>query len=196
MKRFDRVSCAYTGGGIYVYSALFNGEVWLYGALDEYFGSFDRPYEHMVDGCYEADPDARWKRASVPYPTWGEILQSIQDNCDRYVYNDITETYHFYYNDLTKPCMEYPEDEPSSDGLIIPPSKPDENTKRMESLALIIETFEDFLDQRGIEIPNEDKDRAIADGEDPESISNIYGCDYGDLSDALEDVLRRLGMMK
>ena len=29
MKKLERVTCSYTGGGIYVYSALFNQEVWL-----------------------------------------------------------------------------------------------------------------------------------------------------------------------
>ena len=89
MKRFENVNCYYTGGGIYVYSALFNGEVWLYGGLDNYFGSYDAPIEEV-----EADLDANGfiqyekheKVPSVPYPTWNEILASL-----RYRYGDNPE---------------------------------------------------------------------------------------------------------
>ena len=69
-----------------------------------------------------------------------------------------------------------------------------DNSEQLEILCEIIETFEDFLDERGIIIENKDKDDAIASGEDPESISNIYGCDYGNLEDALRPILVRLGV--
>ena len=60
---------------------------------------------------------------------------------------------------------------------------------RLEMLCEIIEEFEDFLEEKGITIENEDKQQAIADGEDPESISTIYGGDYGRLECAIEDIL-------
>jgi hypothetical protein len=63
------------------------------------------------------------------------------------------------------------------------------NSERLETLGCIIELFEDFLDEKGIVIPNDEKD------ESPDSASNIYGTDYGTLSDRLEHLLIRLGMM-
>ncbi len=54
----------------------------------------------------------------------------------------------------------------------------------------IIEAFEDFLDEKGITVPNDDKERAIADGEDPASICNIYGTDFGDLYYTIEEILK------
>ena len=47
----------------------------------------------------------------------------------------------------------------------------------------IIEVFEDFLQEKGITIENPDK----AQSEDP---GNIYGTDYGDLYEAIADVLK------
>lgn len=68
------------------------------------------------------------------------------------------------------------------------PPKQMSNTKRLETLACIIELFEDFLEEKGIDIPNPERD------EDPCG-SLIYGTDYGNLSDDLEHLLIRLGMM-
>ena len=61
--------------------------------------------------------------------------------------------------------------------------------EKLEMLGLIIEEFEEFLEDRGITIDNEDKRQAIADGEDPESIATIYGEDYGRLESAIEHIL-------
>ena len=69
------------------------------------------------------------------------------------------------------------------------PPKRLSNSERLETLGCIIELFEDFLDEKGIVIPNDEKDQ------DPDSASNIYGTDYGNLSDDLEHLLIRLGMM-
>lgn len=49
----------------------------------------------------------------------------------------------------------------------------------------IIEVFEDFLDKRGIDVPNEDK------AQDPEGASTIYGIDFAELMDEIADVLNR-----
>ena len=69
------------------------------------------------------------------------------------------------------------------------PHQPMSNSERLETLGCIIELFEDFLDEKGIVIPNDEKEQ------DPDSASNIYGTDYGILSDRLEHLLIRLGMM-
>ena len=62
------------------------------------------------------------------------------------------------------------------------------NSERLETLGCIIELFEDFLDEKGIVIPNNEKEQS-------EGPCNIYGTDYGNLSDDLEHLLIRLGMM-
>ena len=56
------------------------------------------------------------------------------------------------------------------------------NSKRLETICDFIEVFEDFLDEKGIVIPNDEKD------ETPDA-SNIYGTDYGILSDRIEALL-------
>ena len=52
----------------------------------------------------------------------------------------------------------------------------------LEFIAQIIEVFEDFLEERGIEIPNEEK----AESDSP---APIYGSDFGELQSGIEDVL-------
>lgn len=59
-----------------------------------------------------------------------------------------------------------------------------------EFICDVIETFEDFLDAKGIELDNPEKQEAIDDGEDPESICNIYGTDYGNLASDIEASLK------
>lgn len=51
----------------------------------------------------------------------------------------------------------------------------------------IIEAFEDFLERRGINIENPEKE------EDPEGASLIYGSDFGELQDAIEYILYSAG---
>lgn len=64
------------------------------------------------------------------------------------------------------------------------------HSERLETLACIIELFEDFLDERGIDVPNDEKDQ------DPDSASTIYGTDYGELEGRLESLLIRLGLLE
>ncbi len=59
----------------------------------------------------------------------------------------------------------------------------------VEFLACLIEAFEDFLEDKGIEIENPEKAEAIAEGKDPESICNIYGTDFGNLEQTLESII-------
>lgn len=58
-----------------------------------------------------------------------------------------------------------------------------------ELVGELIEIFEDFLAERGIEIENPEKQEAIADGEDPESICILYGTDYGEIQSLVEETL-------
>lgn len=52
----------------------------------------------------------------------------------------------------------------------------------------IIEGFEDFLNNRGIDVPNEDKVQS-------EAPSTIYGSDYGELENVVMDTLDAYGVI-
>lgn len=72
---FANVQCYYTGGGIWVYSAKFNG-AWLYGSLDSYMGVYSIPGETI-----ENRHNCEYEKFAVTlkdYPTWGDILQSLK----------------------------------------------------------------------------------------------------------------------
>lgn len=67
---------------------------------------------------------------------------------------------------------------------------------RMELIGCIIDTFEDFLESKGVEIFNPEKDEAIEqDGRKPDELANIYGSDYDDLGNAIEDTLIAWGFI-
>lgn len=55
--------------------------------------------------------------------------------------------------------------------------------EKTEFLGQLIDVFEDFLDEKGIVIPNQEKN------EDPDNPANLYGTDYGNLQSALEELL-------
>ncbi|WP_027432301.1 hypothetical protein [Lachnospira multipara] len=59
--------------------------------------------------------------------------------------------------------------------------------------ASIINVFEDFLNNIGIDIPNDEKCDATMDGK--ESITNIYGKDYSDLENSIMNVLTYYGVL-
>lgn len=63
-----------------------------------------------------------------------------------------------------------------------------------ELIGQFIDLFEDFLDEKGIVIPNEERDE---DEElDAENSANIYGSDYDTLSDGIEEILTRWGIIE
>ena len=59
---------------------------------------------------------------------------------------------------------------------------------RAEFVGSIIDIFEDFLDRKGVNIPNEDK-------KDSESPAIIYGMDYGELQSAIESMMQHWGVL-
>lgn len=65
-----------------------------------------------------------------------------------------------------------------------------------ELVGQIIDTFEDFLVEKGITIENPEKQEAVNDGEDPDSICVLYGTDYGNLQSAVEDILREWNLIE
>lgn len=58
----------------------------------------------------------------------------------------------------------------------------------------LIDIFESFLDERGITIPNPERDED--EDIDPEESANIYGSDYDELADKLMDTLERWRLLK
>lgn len=58
----------------------------------------------------------------------------------------------------------------------------------------LIDIFESFLDERGIVIPNPERDED--EDLDPEESANIYGSDYDELADKLMDTLEKWGLLK
>lgn len=69
------------------------------------------------------------------------------------------------------------------------------NSDKLEFLGQIIDIFEDFLDEKGVKIDNPDRDRD-AIGDAACSDTNIYGCDYGYLSDRIESTMINWGFFK
>ena len=65
-----------------------------------------------------------------------------------------------------------------------------------EFIGQVIDTFEDFLEERCVALNNPEIDEAIADGQDPDGCAIIYGTDYGDLHDDLEDLFRNWGIIQ
>jgi len=60
--------------------------------------------------------------------------------------------------------------------------------ERLMMLGELVERFEDYLESKGIVIENLEK-------EQDECASNIYGTEYGDLTDELESVLVWWGLL-
>lgn len=56
-----------------------------------------------------------------------------------------------------------------------------------ELVGQVIDTFEDFLDKRGIIIPNKERDEN--ENLDPENSANIYGEDYDELDKEIRSTL-------
>lgn len=178
MAKLTNVSCEYTGGGIYVYTALLNDDVWFMTDFLTYdsYGCYDAPLDVveadiLPDGSINYD--GHWKDPSFPLPQWLDILKSLKDahmdfTCDE-VYKRLPANAYCRVGEKE---------------LVTDP-----HAERLETLALIIEVFEDFLESRGIDIPNDERN------EDP-CASLIYGSDYGELESNLESLLIRLGMME
>lgn len=67
--------------------------------------------------------------------------------------------------------------------------------EKTEFIGQIIDLFEDFLEERGISLNNEEKDELSAAGEDPEQTAIIYGSDYDQLQAGIEALLENWGLV-
>lgn len=61
---------------------------------------------------------------------------------------------------------------------------------RLELLGRFIDIFEDFLEEKGVGFPNSERD------EIPGNTAIIYGTDYGNLSQNIEELLISAGMLE
>lgn len=57
-----------------------------------------------------------------------------------------------------------------------------------EFIGQIIDVFEDFLEEKGIDIDNDEKD--------VDNAAIIYGSDYDYISEGIEDILQNWGIIK
>ena len=69
-----------------------------------------------------------------------------------------------------------------------PEKKEISNTERLETIGCFIDIFEDFLEDHGVDIPNEEKEQS-------EGPCIIYGTHYGELSDRIEHLLTCLNVL-
>lgn len=53
----------------------------------------------------------------------------------------------------------------------------------------LIELLEEFLDAKKITIQNPEKEQAVEDGVPQDAIANIYGTDFGQLQEGIEEIL-------
>lgn len=178
MAKLTNVSCEYTGGGIYVYTALLNDDVWFMTDFLTYdsYGCYDAPLDVveadiLPDGSINYD--GHWKDPSFPLPQWLDILKSLKDahmdfTCDE-VYKRLPANAYCRVGEKELPY--------------------DAHSERLETIGSFIDIFEDFLEEKGIDIPNDEKD-------DSDNPAIIYGTDYGYLSDRIEELLINLGMME
>lgn len=180
MAKLTNVYCTYTGGGIYVCTAKF-GDVYLATDFDMY-GTYDVPHAD-IEEKYDCDYDSHWKDSPDPLPTWGDLLDAIRKS-----YEDGIST----NMDFSEVRADLRANHPNLNVRIGEPDVPmpvDENSERLTIISCFIEAFEEFLEERGIDVPNDEK------AEDPYA-STIYGTDYGDLSNRIEDLLITYGVLK
>lgn len=73
-------------------------------------------------------------------------------------------------------------------------SEDEKLTQLAELKGQLIDVFEDFLDSRGIVIPNPERDED--EDLDPDEAANIYGSDYDELAEGLMKTLEKWGLME
>ena len=181
MAKLTDVRCDYTGGGIYVVTAKY-GNVYFLSDLDLY-GTYSIPAKEIEEE-HGNDYDSFWKDPDEPLPTWEELLNAIRESYDS---GDST---NMVISEVENILREYHPNLRIRIGEKCEPTSLDPHEERLSILNSFIEIFEDFLDEKGIVIPNDEKEQS------PESACNIYGTDYGNLSGQIEALLIRLGYME
>ena len=73
-----------------------------------------------------------------------------------------------------------------------------DHSERMEFFGTMVDIIEDWLESKGItrdDIPCEDRDQAIRDGEAEEDTAIIYGEDYDHLAGEFEELCIAYGLI-
>ena len=66
----------------------------------------------------------------------------------------------------------------------------DISNNRSEFIGNIIDTFEDFLEEKEVVLNNPEISEAVQQGEDPDALALIYGSDYDILKGRLDEMLQ------
>ena len=103
MAKFTNVSCTYTGGGIYVFTGLWNGDVWILSDISDY-GTYDiNP--GIIEEEMDCDYDSHWKNVDYPLPRWIDILNAIRRNygkpdCINLQLGEVERLFRHYHSNL------------------------------------------------------------------------------------------------
>ena len=182
MAKLTNVFCTYTGGGVYTCTAQLDDSTWFATDLDLY-GTYDVPYAE-IEARGDCDYDSHWKDVPQLLPTWFELLNAIKDSYNRGISTNVD------MDELERILLRnHPNLFRRVDGEAPNVTPLDPHTERLETIGSFIDVFEDFLEEKGIDIPNDEKEQS-------EGPCIIYGTDYGILSDRIEELLIRLGYMK
>lgn len=105
MSKLTNVYCTYTGGGVYVFHALYNNEVWILTDFD-LCGYYDMD-PAIIEDKYNCDYDSHLKDYHGPLPTWSDILSAIkehygQEGCTNIDLNEAEQILRYYNPDLTR----------------------------------------------------------------------------------------------
>lgn len=112
-----------------------------------------------------------------------DFQNSMRDKYTHAFQNAQNKTIHRDSLDYAAGCVETCDKLIHDHAPVLPDSEP-------EFFGQIIDIFEDFLDAKGVQIANTDRDEDIADGEDPEGLAIIYGEDYDIIKDQLTSMMQ------
>lgn len=103
MARLTKVSCTYTGGGIYVITALYNNDVWISSDISDY-GTYDISPE-IIEEELDCDYEGHWKDVEYPLPRWVDLLNAVrrhygEENCTNLILDEVEEQFRYYHKNL------------------------------------------------------------------------------------------------
>lgn len=132
--------------------------------------------EDLVKGCDFAVPIGKESY------DFSRMIPKVLYDTDGVFYNkDTGALYYVSESEITLPRRRKKENNMAREIIV----KEDEK----EFIGQIIDIFEDFLEDNGIEIPNSER-------EDENNSAIIYGSDYGRLQEDLEKCMKAWGVIK
>ena len=103
MSKLTNVSCEYSGGGIYVYQAMYK-EHWIYGGLDSWMDAYDyEPFRYQQETESTESPE-EYRIDTDDFPTWSDVIDSLLQP-DAEIFGDVEECIDIIkeYQTLDKP---------------------------------------------------------------------------------------------